>query len=239
MFNKLKKNISMPLVSIIIPNRNQAKWLKKSIGNAIRQNYPNIEIIFIDDASTDNSISVASRFGDKIKIIQLNNKKGPAYARNIGFLESKGQYIQFLDSDDLIAKNKISSQIKNISANKSDMDICEWKISNYTTFGNLNTPIYKPHETNDLLFETISDRSWFPVMACLFRREYLDKVGKWPENVNWNEDREYRFRLLTLKPRISFTRVPLFTYRRHSFQTHSRVFFLKRETILLVLKSNE
>lgn len=100
----------LPLVSIIIPCYNREEFISQAINSALSQTYPNIEIIVVDDGSTDTSISVIQTFGNKVKLIAQKNR-GVSAARNTGFRVAKGEFIVFLDSDDWLSDNIIENHI--------------------------------------------------------------------------------------------------------------------------------
>ena len=110
-----------PLVSVIIPLYNQKQYIGRAIKSVLRQTYSPIEIIVVNDGSTDNPHEILISYLDKIRIITQSNK-GLAAARNAGFNIAKGKYIQFLDADDTILKNKIETQT-NILENNNDLGL--------------------------------------------------------------------------------------------------------------------
>ena len=85
------------LVSVIIPNYNYAEYLQESIDSVLNQDYPAIEIIVVDDGSTDNSSCILESYGSKIKVVQISNSGAPT-ARNFGLMNAHGSYIAYLDS---------------------------------------------------------------------------------------------------------------------------------------------
>lgn len=99
------------LVSVIIPNYNYGKYLENCLNAVLCQTYQNIEIIVIDDGSTDNSIEVGRAYGDRIKLIQKENG-GVNSARNVGIAAATGKFIAFCDSDDVWHKRKLEKQMK-------------------------------------------------------------------------------------------------------------------------------
>lgn len=104
----------MDKVSIILPLYNSEKYLKHTLTSIKNQNYKNWELIIVDDASTDNSLSEAQRFAkedNRIKIIASAENKGVGASRNIALAHATGRYIAFIDSDDLWSKEKLSRQI--------------------------------------------------------------------------------------------------------------------------------
>ena len=105
------------LVSIIVPVYNTEKYLSKCLDSLIKQTYKNLEIILIDDSSTDNSIAICKDYqkkDERIKIYQKENG-GPASARNYGLEKARGEYILFIDSDDYIDIKAVSLLIDNYS----------------------------------------------------------------------------------------------------------------------------
>ena len=111
------------LVSVIIPNYNGGKYLTQALENKFSQNYSNIEVIVIDNGSTDDSLSQVSLFQGRIKICKSENF-GAASARNVGLLEPKGDLIAFLDSDDLWMPNKLSMQVTLLESENLDLVYC-------------------------------------------------------------------------------------------------------------------
>lgn len=103
----------MELVSIIMPNYNSEKFILESIKSVLNQTYQNIELIVIDDNSKDSSINKINEIKDfRVKLIELKKNQGAAIARNEGLKISKGRYLAFLDSDDILNKDAIEKQIK-------------------------------------------------------------------------------------------------------------------------------
>lgn len=101
------------LVSVIMPSFNTEKYIKDAINSVLGQTYKNIELIIVDDCSTDNSVDVIKKYDDpKIKLIVNKCNKGAAFSRNIALIESKGEWIAFLDSDDIWEPKKLEEQIR-------------------------------------------------------------------------------------------------------------------------------
>lgn len=109
----------MKLVSVIIPIYNSSLHIEECLNSVINQSYKNLEILVIDDCSSDNSVDIVKGFNDKrIKIIRLKKHCGVSKARNTGITASKGRYICFLDSDDYWTLDKIEKQIEFMQSNK-------------------------------------------------------------------------------------------------------------------------
>ncbi|WP_345980686.1 glycosyltransferase family 2 protein [Sulfurimonas sp. HSL3-2] len=114
-----------PLISIVIPIYNAEKYLKETIESVIAQSYKNFELLLINHACTDNSISIMENYkakDNRIQIITLDvNKGGPAYPRNIGIDNANGDYIAFLDSDDVWLKEKLEKEVEILADNDYDI----------------------------------------------------------------------------------------------------------------------
>ena len=114
-----------PLISVVIPTHNDSKYIKEAILSVINQTYNNLEIIVIDDFSSDNTIEIIKSFNDKrIKIIQNDSNKGAAYSRNIGIKNCAGDFISFMDGDDVWSLNKTEEQIKFMKKNNYAFTSC-------------------------------------------------------------------------------------------------------------------
>ena len=118
--------MSLPLVSVIIPCYNCKRWVREAVESALKQTYPNIEIIVIDDGSTDGSLEVLRAFGPRIKLETGPNRGGNS-ARNRGFVLSTGEYIQFLDADDYLEPDKIARQVEFLEETKADVVYGDWR----------------------------------------------------------------------------------------------------------------
>src|SRR5580693_6033635 len=104
-----------PLVSILIPAYNAQAWIQSTLDSALNQDYPNIEVILVNDGSTDQTLAIAKRYESKsVKMVDQPNAGGPA-ARNVALTHSQGDYIQWLDHDDLLDRHKINEQLKAIA----------------------------------------------------------------------------------------------------------------------------
>lgn len=118
----------MDLISIIVPLYNTSKYLEKCLNSIKNQTYKNIEIIIVDDGSTDSSLQLAKKIALEDKRMKVYHKKngGLSSARNYGIQNAQGKYISFVDSDDYIASNMIEILYKNLIRNSADISICGW-----------------------------------------------------------------------------------------------------------------
>jgi glycosyltransferase involved in cell wall biosynthesis len=103
------------LISIVIANYNSEKYISCTLKSILRQSYFNFEILIIDDKSTDNSLNIINKFRineHRIKLIELTKNSGPAKARNVGIKEAKGEYLTFIDSDDIWDSDFLKTSIE-------------------------------------------------------------------------------------------------------------------------------
>jgi len=132
-----------PLVSVIIPTYNSGSYLKEAVESALVQDYPNLEVIVIDDGSTDESLCLLTPYLYRVQIISSQNF-GAASARNIGIMESNGEYLAFLDSDDKWVPKKISVQIKHMLEEELDLVYCAGQEFGTTSgAGKIHAPVFK------------------------------------------------------------------------------------------------
>jgi len=104
-----------PLVSVVMPAYNSARYIAEAIDSALQQDYPALEIIVVDDGSTDDTVNIVARYGDKIRLLSQKNQ-GSAAARNLGIRQARGKYIAFLDADDAWWRHKIRHQVEALAA---------------------------------------------------------------------------------------------------------------------------
>lgn len=168
------------LVSIIMPLFNGELHVKESINSVLNQEYINWELIIIDDCSTDRSREVVKEYTrncSKIKLLQTNINQGPAYARNMGIQEAKGDYISFLDSDDVWFPNKLKAQIDFIKKTNAELIF-----SNYEKISHAgkkaNRVIYLP---NKVTYKDILKSNFVPCLTALYN---VKKLGKHFQNTD-------------------------------------------------------
>ena len=162
----------MKLVTVIIPVYNVGQYLSRCIQSVINQSYNNMEIILIDDGSTDNSGMICDNYkniDNRIKVIHKKNQ-GVSVARNIGLDISKGYYISFIDADDYIEKDMIEKLVTSIETAQSDMAICNYYYNKTTNLENIM------HVTT--VMEKILSKEYFRgfVWNKLYKREMIDKI---------------------------------------------------------------
>lgn len=114
-----------PLVSVVVPVHNDSKFIKEAISSIINQSYKNTEIIVVDDFSVDDTVEKVLSFGDKgIKVIKNSSNKGAAYSRNIGIKKCTGEYVSFMDGDDVLDLEKTKKQVEFMLSNNCVFSSC-------------------------------------------------------------------------------------------------------------------
>ncbi len=167
-------------VSIVIPVYNAEKYLNRCIESVINQTFSEIEVIALNNGSTDNSLNILKEYAKRDKRIRIidNDNIGVSEARNIGVMESKGKYIVFVDSDDWIDSNMIEILYKNISINSCDLVMCTYvrEFENHSkekVFNLHEVNLYVDNEINEQLLRKLVG----PVGKELSNPEYLDALG--------------------------------------------------------------
>lgn len=189
-------------VSVIIPTYNRADIVAKSIESALGQTYRDLELIVVDDGSTDATQSVLENFSDRIIVIRQANA-GPSAARNRGVAEAKGGIVAFLDSDDYWMRDKIERQVALMQTGGPEMCCCVCNatvkesrgetVGNTFDFAGIGPDFDKGEWTNPQ--EILSTRFLLFNQVVAIRREAFDLVGGFNEDLSLLEDYELALRL--------------------------------------------
>lgn len=205
----------MVTVSVIIPNYNRAELIGKTIDNMLGQSLTPHEVIVIDDGSTDNSVEIIQSFGNKVTLIKQNNK-GAGAARNTGLEIATGEFIQFMDSDDLASLNKLEIQAETLLREKVDIVYGPWaKVWLDQELVRLENVVLQQKplpKKRSILHWFIT--SWSMVFQqCLVRKSLLDKVGGYREDIKLYEDGDLFLRLLLAGAKLIHEDQSLTLYR--------------------------
>lgn len=194
-------------VSIIIPCYNAARWLRQSVRSALEQTWPDKEVIIINDGSTDDSLALArSLASTTVRVLDQPNA-GAAAARNAGLRLATGRYIQFLDADDLLAPDKIRSQISAL-AQAGDAVLASGPWGRFVA--QPEQALFTPRDNwrsltgVEFLESHWHDGGMMPPAAWLAPRRLLDCVGPWDETLSLNDDGEYFARVMLASSGIVF-----------------------------------
>jgi len=195
------------LVSIIIPAYNRRGIILKTIESCFAQTYPAIEVIVCDDGSTDDTCAVIEQaildhpIWDLHLIRQPN--AGPSTARNRGLIASRGEFIQFLDSDDVLVSDKIEKDVTELRSDP-EVGVVYGKVVYVNEYGLpmgtlSGTPLYGAD------FKNVIAKNCWHTIAPLYRREACLRIGPWATDVRGAEDLEYAARLKTSGIPIKFS----------------------------------
>ncbi|MGV8813808.1 MAG: glycosyltransferase family 2 protein [Gelidibacter sp.] len=194
--------MSQPLVSIIIPSYNSKSYLKEAVASALNQIYRPIEIIVIDDGSTDDTRDLFPQFETLgVKCFCINNG-GASNARNYGLEKAIGDYIQFLDADDILLPSKIEKQLTLMGIHKADLCYTPWVNFNHNIndaqkkFRFLHLDHSLKRTGKELMMSYGMDNWFIPTLAWLVKKELIVKAGYWNPAKCPNDDGEYFSRVL-------------------------------------------
>lgn len=214
--------MTYPLISVIIPVFNAEKYIGKSLESVLNQTYENIEVICVNDGSTDNSLEILSGYANSVQIISQTNK-GAASARNAGLKAAKGAYIKFWDSDDIMNETHIEAQYLAIANFPNYVASCKW--------GRFyNDDVKNTHFKPETVWKNLSSIDW--IRRALQQREdmasswlwlvpqdIIQKAGGWNEQLTLNDDFEFSMRLLSKAKGVKFAENAIAYYRSGNIQS--------------------
>ena len=222
------------LVTIVIPNYNQEKFVARAVASALSQSYENIEVIVVDDGSTDGSLDVLKQFNSSIKLL-LKENGGAASARNLGMNQSRGEFICFLDADDYFAENFIASQLRVLRESGNKLVYCRM-----TIVDSEEKSIGYSKEDRSGNFKSIFQREFgstpFPPSSILINSSIVDIGIEWNTRIKRAEDYEF-IGLCALYTDISFNNKSLVFHTEHSGSLTSKTTVLYLFDNLTVMRN--
>ena len=206
----------LPLVSIIIPAYNVEEWVAEAVDSALAQTYPRVEVVVVNDGSTDGTAEIIARYGDRIVVVDQQNR-GLGAARNSGLRASHGELIGLLDADDIWLPERLDAVVPLLLARP---EIGMVTSNSYVMEG--RTPTLKqcygdrrrhpfPAREEDQLDE-IAHRN-FLFVSVVFRRDLVDRFGGFNGTMRRSEDYELWTRFLVNGARAAYVPAPLGYYR--------------------------
>ncbi|NJO78993.1 MAG: glycosyltransferase [Cyanobacteria bacterium RM1_2_2] len=205
--------MGQPQVSVIIPSYNCEPYLAEAIDSVLAQTYQNFEIIVIDDGSTDCTAELLQTYGSQIRAIHQPNQ-GVALARNHGIQQAQGEWIAFLDADDVFLPDKLAAQMALASAD-SRLGIIHSGWHRVDAQGNRLLTVEPWRQVPELNLE--SWLRWKPVLpsAMLFRRQWLEQAGGFDPRFPPAEDTELVLRLALMGCSAKWLPQVTVNYRQH------------------------
>ncbi|WP_461537926.1 glycosyltransferase family 2 protein [Spongorhabdus nitratireducens] len=220
------------LVSIIVPVYNAEKYLEDSVRSLIAQTYTNIEIIIVDDGSSDSSLTTAKKMAlldSRIKVYKKDNG-GVSSARNYGLSVALGRYIALQDADDLARKDRIEKQLLFLRENRLDLCGCALHI-----FGSKEKEKIYPEKDSDLKFNLIFFGRTIAGPSILFDRKSSDGLT-FDESISFGEDFDFILRFAFQKGiKIGNLKEAVYLYRQHSAQATQKLKATNKKNMIQIV----
>lgn len=225
---------SKSLISIIIPAYNRGGIISETLESVLSQSYPFWECIVVDDHSTDDTAAIVKSYANRDQRISYvlrpkEKAKGAAACRNYGVEKAKGEYLQFLDSDDLLGKSKLAEQVRVLTKHgKSCLATCKWgyfsQSSKIIDRFKYKYHIYRDFEKTVKLLNFMGlFNEFFPSHVYLFSRRLFTDAGSWNEELTNNDDAEFFTRVILKASKIRFVPGARVYYRSASSQKLSEL----------------
>ena len=214
------------LVSVLIPAYNAEKWIADAIGSALAQDWQRKEIIVVNDGSTDHTLEIARQFeAPNVKVVTQDNT-GASASRNKALSLSQGDYIQWLDADDLLAPGKISRQMEVVRAASGEMQVYSsaFGVFHYRRERAKFRPnsIWQDLMPIEWILNNFTEHVWMFPGAWLISRTLTESVGPWDERLSLNDDGEYFCRVVLASEKVRFVRSAVCYYRNSGYAQLSR-----------------
>jgi len=224
---------SQKKVSVIIPAYNCEFFIKQTLESVFNQSIgvENIEIIVINDGSTDNTLKIVGEYEKEDKIILIDTpNRGVSAARETGRNLTKGKYIQYLDSDDILTSQKLEIQYAALEENKGDIAYGDWQ--KFSEKNNIKTLLEKTERQikgNEEI--ALFTDFWCPPAAILYSKNIVDKIGTWNMDLPIIQDARYFLDAAIQKGKFIYTKGIMAEYRVSEgtslSQRHGEVKFVK------------
>lgn len=229
-----------PLVSVIIPSYNRENYIAETIESVLNQTYDNIELIVVDDGSTDKSRNIIDSYGDKISILEHPGRinKGQSAALNLGISISQGEYIAFLDSDDLFAPDKIDKQVRFLEEN-SQYGLVYGNGDAIDENGEILYRLYENdhYEKSDPNLILLDCYFLLPNNSLL-RKDVLASAGLFDESLRAAQDHDLLVRVAEVT-KVAYINECLFFYRRHKDSISQRSAKLRWKNGYKILRKSQ
>ena len=230
------------LVSILIPAYNQEEWIADTIRSAVAQTWQPKEIIVVDDGSKDRTAAVARGFASKEVAVVSTENQGAAAARNHALQLSQGDYIQWLDADDLLAPDKIERQmaaLREIDGGRTLLSSA-WGSFNYRTSRArfTATSLWQDLSPVEWLVRKMGENLHMQTATWLTSRELTEAAGRWDTRLHVDDDGEYFCRVLLASEGTRFVQESKVFYRMTSSSrvSHIGTSDKKKDAMLLSMK---
>jgi len=228
------------LVSIIIPSYNNAEFIADALESVFNQTYSNFEILIVDDGSTDDTKALLAKYAasypKKIRCSYIENS-GAGTARNIGLKQAKGEYVAYLDADDVWLPHKLETQLT-VFEERPEVDLIFSNSHLVDSKGaSLNKLYVKPFEFNfrpEQLFERLlTERDFIPFSSIILKRSIIDDIGLFDESLRSSGDLEWLLRIVRKYKAIGINDV-LAKYRIHDTAISKNIILREQSRIKII-----
>jgi len=204
----------IPRVSVVIPTYNYARYVPEAIDSVLAQSFEELEIIVVDDGSTDKTAEVLRAFGGQLRVIR-QERRGLSAARNTGIRAARGQYLAFLDSDDLWLPEKVSLQVARLDAEPEvGLVYAETLLFDDSTPATLTPHSYWASHPSGKILPWLVRQNVIPSPTPMVRRELFERVGLFDETLSACEDWDMWIRIGRVCE-IAYVNRVLAKYRQH------------------------
>lgn len=202
-----------PLISVIMPCYNAERFVAEAVDSVLNQTYPNVELVVVEDGSTDDSLGVLRKYGQSIRLLTQRNT-GPDVARNFGLTHAQGQFVAFLDADDWWRAECLEKLHAALATHpECGVAYCGWqKVGNLN--GGTHPFVPRNYEGPNKVELLLTGGSPWPIHAALTRKALIDRAGGFSEDLIASEDYELWLRLAATHPVVLVPEV-LAYYRFH------------------------
>ena len=217
--------MNQPLVSVIIPTFNRAHLIGETLDSVLAQTYQNWECIIVDDGSSDNTDKVVNKYvqkDDRFKYYHRPDEHLPGGngARNYGFKMSKGDYIQWFDSDDIFRADYLDEKIKHHNYDAIVSPMLKFNKSPENIILSSKNNIF----SNDIIKDYITGKVTFYVSGVLWKKDFLQKSDEvFDEEISNMDDWDYNLRLIYKKPNLFYMEEPYSLYRIHNASLYRKM----------------
>lgn len=213
------KTIAPDLISVIMPCHNAAPYLQAAIGSVLRQSHPQVELIVVDDASTDGSTEILQKLEnehpERITLL-YQNRLGPYAARNIGLARAHGAHVAFLEADDMWHPDALARMHQVLQESAADVACCGWQ-----NIEGANPTLPPELDAGEAALHILEHGAW-PLNSMLINRQLIDVLQGFSLRAPTAMDTDLWLRMLALNPRLA--RVPeALAYRRPHARRHAHI----------------
>lgn len=239
----MNAEITQPKVSIIVPVYNGSEYLEECLRSILCQDYSNLEIIVVDDGSTDDSASIAKNIAscDQRIIVLTQVNAGPGAARNLGLGHASGEYILFVDADDLLKHNTVSNSVQLAETINADVVCFDFEsFDDSHVIGRTLSkafPNYLTSTSRECLMEMYTDHLGYFSWSFLYKATIFTEGGmRFPEHISMLEDMLMLNALFRLQLKVAYIPRALYLYRITSRSLSHTKSLKKAEDALIVIE---